>query len=81
MQVCWELFGWHFSITVHRNDMIFGDIVAPNGGCLSLTLGLCSSFSFGVVSVLLSRFDALFKCTVNITLLMLITPCSNVLCN
>ena len=26
--------------------MKFGGIVAANGGCLSLTLGLCSSFSF-----------------------------------
>ena len=65
MQVCWEVFGWHFSITVLRNHMIFGGIVAPDSGCLSLTLGLCSSFSFGMVSVLLSRFDAPFKCTVN----------------
>ena len=65
MQVCWEMFGWHFSITVHRNHMIFGAIVAPNVGCLSLTLGICSSFSFGVVSVLPSRLDAPFKCTVN----------------
>ena len=45
--------------------MRFGGIVAPNSGSLSLTLGPCSSFSFGVVSVLLSRFDSLFKCTVN----------------
>ena len=65
MQVCWEIFRRHFSITVQRNDMRFGGIVAPNSGCLSLTLGLCSSFSFGVVSVLRSRFDSLFKCTVN----------------
>ena len=65
MQLCWEMFCWHFSITVQRNHMTFGGIVAPNSGCLSLTLGLCSSFSFGVVSVLLSRFDAPFKCTVN----------------
>ena len=32
--------------------MKFGGIVAPNSGCLKLTLGPCSSFSFGVVSVL-----------------------------
>ena len=32
--------------------MEFGGIVAPNSGCLSLTLGLYSSFSLGVVSVL-----------------------------
>ena len=65
MQVCWEMFRRHFSITVQRNRMRFGGIVAPNSGSLSLTLGPCSSFSFGVVSVLLSRFDSLFKCTVN----------------
>ena len=54
-----------FSITVQRNRMRFGGIVALNSGSLNLTLGPCSSFSFGVVSVLLSRFDSLFKCTVN----------------
>ena len=58
-----EMFRRNFSITVQRNRMRFGSIVAPNSGCLSLTLGLCSSFSFGGVSVLLSRFDAPFKCT------------------
>ena len=52
-----------FSVTVQQNDMIFGGIVAPKSGCLSLTLVHCSSFSFGVVSVLLSRFGSLFKCT------------------
>ena len=52
MQVCWEMFRWHFSITVQRNHMTFGGIVAPISGCLSLTLGLYSSLSFGVVSVL-----------------------------
>ena len=61
--------------------MRFGGIVAPNSGSLVLTLGLCSSFRFGVVSVLLSRFDSLFKCTVNKKLRTLTTPCSNVLCN
>ena len=50
-------------VTVQRNEMRFGGIVAPKSGCLSLTLGPCSSFSFGVVSVLLSRFGSLFKCT------------------
>ena len=58
-----EMFRWHFSLTVQRNHMRFGGIVAPNSSCLGLTLGLCSSFGFGVVSVLLSRFDAPFKCT------------------
>ena len=45
--------------------MKFGGIVAANSGSLSVTLGPCSSFSFSVVSVLLSKFDSLFKCTVN----------------
>ena len=49
-----------FSVTVQWNDMIFGGIVAPKSGCVSLTLGPCSSFNFGVVSVLLSRFGSLF---------------------
>ena len=52
-----------FSVTVQRNDMRFVGLVAPKSGCLSITLGPCSSFSFGVVSVLLSRFGSLFKCT------------------
>ena len=52
-----------FSITVQRNCMIFGEIVAPNSGCVMTTFGPCSSFRFDVVSVLLSRFDPLFKCT------------------
>ena len=59
------MFQRHFSITVQRNHMKFGGIIAPNSGSLNLILGRCSSFSFGVVSVLLSRFDSLFKCTVN----------------
>ena len=45
--------------------MRFGGIVAPNSDCVSLTLVVCNSFTFGVVSVLHSRFDAPFKCTVN----------------
>ena len=58
-----KMFRRHFSITVQRNRMRFDGIVALNSGCSSLTLGPCSSFGFGVVSVLLSRFDAPFKCT------------------
>ena len=60
-----KMFQRHFSITMQRNRMKFGGIVAPNSGSLNLTLEPCSSFSFGVVSVLLSRFDSLFKRTVN----------------
>ena len=40
-----------FSVTVRRNDMTFRGIVAPKSGYLNLTLGACSSFGFGVVSV------------------------------
>ena len=65
MQVCLEIFRWHFSITVQRNHMRFGGIVAPNSGCLRLSLGLCSLFTFGVGSLLLHRFDGPFKCTVD----------------
>ena len=50
-----------FSVTVQRNDMRFGGIVAPKSGCLSLTLGLCSSFTFGVVSALYSPDLALYS--------------------
>ena len=59
--------------------MKFGVIVATNSGWLSLTLGPCSSFSFALVSVLLSRFDPLFKGTVDNKLETLITPHSKVL--
>ena len=52
-----------FSITVLRNCMKVGGLVAPNSGSLNLNLGPCSSCGFGVVIVLLSRFDALFKCS------------------
>ena len=60
-----KMFRRHFSITMQRNRMKFGGIIAPNSGCLTLTLELCSFFRFGVVSVLLFRYDSLFKCTVN----------------
>ena len=40
-----------FSVTVQRNDMRCGGIIAPKNGCVSLILGPCNSFSFGVVSV------------------------------
>ena len=81
MQVCWEMFRRHFSVTVQWNHMRFGEIVVPNSGCLSLTLRPCSSFSFGVVSILLPRFPHPFKCTVDMKLQTLINPYSNVLCN
>ena len=54
-----------FSITVQRNRMKFGVKVATNSDCVSLSLGLCSLFTFGVGSLLLHRFDAPFKCTVD----------------
>ena len=53
---------------MQQNTTKFGVVVAANSSCLHLDLDLCSSFSFDVVSVLLSRFDSLFKCTVNKTL-------------
>ena len=61
--------------------MRFGGIVAPKSGCVRLTLGPCSSLSFGVVSVLLSRFGSLFKCTADNNLSTLIIPYPNVVCN
>ena len=63
MHMCWLMLCRHFSITVQRNHIKFGGIVTPNSGYLSITLGPCSSFIFGVVSVLLSRNDTPFKCT------------------
>ena len=61
--------------------MKLGALVAADNGSLCISLGLCSSFSFGVVSILLLRFDAPFKCTVGKKLETLITPYSNMLCN
>ena len=45
--------------------MKFGVNVATNSDCVSLILGLCSSFTFGVGRLLLHKFDAPFKCTVD----------------
>ena len=45
--------------------MKLGVLVAGNSGSLCISLELCSSFSFGVVSILLLRFRSLFKCTVD----------------
>ena len=45
--------------------MKLGMLVAANSGSLSISLGLCSSFSFGVVSILRVRFCFPFKCTVD----------------
>ena len=39
--------------------------VATNSDCVSLSLGLCSLSTFAVGSLLLHRFDAPFKCTVD----------------
>ena len=55
--------------------------VATNGDCVSLSLGLCSLFTFGIGCVLLHRFDAPFKCTVEQKLQTLTTPSLNVLCS
>ena len=61
--------------------MKLGVLVAANSGSLCISLGLCSSFSFVVVNILLCRFLSAFKCTVDKKLQKLITPYSNVLCN
>ena len=39
--------------------------VATNSDYVSLSLGLCSLFTFGIGILLLHRFDAPFKCTVD----------------
>ena len=44
------------SITVQRNRMQFCVNVATDSDYVSLSLGLCSWFIFGVVSILLLRF-------------------------
>ena len=36
--------------------MKLGVLVAGSSGSLSISMGLCSSFSFGVVNILLLRF-------------------------
>ena len=66
---------------MQRNTTKFGVVIAANSSCLHLDLDLSSSFRFGVVSVLLSRFDAPFKCTADKELQTLITPHSKVLCD
>ena len=58
-------FCWHFSVTIQRNCMKLGVLVAGSSGSLCLSLGLCNSISFVVVSILLLRFCSPFKCTVD----------------
>ena len=45
--------------------MKFGMLVAADSGSLCMSLGPYSSFSFGLVSILLLRFCSPFKCTVD----------------
>ena len=61
--------------------MKFGVSVATNSDCVSLSLGLFSVFTFGVGSLLVHRFDAQCKCTVDLKLQTLTTPYSNMLCS
>ena len=70
----------NFSIAVHRICMKFGVLIAANSGCLSLVLWHCSSFSFSIENVLVSRFVPHSKCTVSKELLTLITPHWKMLC-
>ena len=44
--------------------MKLGVLVAGSSGSLRISSGLCSSISFGVVSILLLRFSFLFKCII-----------------
>ena len=53
----------YFSVHFQQNYMRFGVSTTPNSNSLNLDLRLCSSFSFGVENVLVSRFDPPFKCT------------------
>ena len=61
--------------------MEFRVSVATYSDCVILSFGLCTLFTFGVGSLFLHRFDAPFKCTVELKLQMLTTPHSNVLCS
>ena len=45
--------------------MKLGMLVAGSSGSLCISLGLYNLFIFGVGSLLLHRFDAPFKCTVD----------------
>ena len=45
--------------------MKLGVLVAGSSGSLCIGMGLCSSFRFGVVSILFLRFCSPFKCTVD----------------
>ena len=49
-------FQWPFSVTVQRNYMKLGMLVAADTVSLCMSLGPYNSFSFGVVSILLLRF-------------------------
>ena len=55
--------------------------IATTSDCVSLILGPCSLFSFGVGNLLVARFYVPFKCTGDKKLQTLITPYTNVLCN
>ena len=46
-----EMFSCHFFGTMQQNTTIFGVVVAANSSYLHLDLDLCSSFSFGIVTV------------------------------
>ena len=63
--VCKKHFRLHFSIIVQWICVKFGVVIEPNSACFSLLLGDWSFFSFGVDSVLVSRFVSPFKCTVD----------------
>ena len=53
----------YYSIFVQRNRFKFAGHIAPHSGSFGLSLWHCSSFSFGIEKVLVSRFDSPFKCT------------------
>ena len=53
----------YYSISVQQNRFKFAGHIAPHSGSLGLTLRHCSTFSFAIEKVLVSRFDPPFKCT------------------
>ena len=46
----WKYFDIHFSVTVERNRIKVGNIIAPLSGSLHPKLGLRSSYRFGVMN-------------------------------
>ena len=62
--MCVKLFRLHFPITVKRNRIKFGMVIAPDSGSLSPNLGEDSYCTFGVINMfawLHSKYTCMVK--------------------